>query len=171
MKFLLPLAMLTCLAAPALAQHPAGHEAKEDSVVRVIDRITVHRSMFHIVNRKQESTLVLRPNHTIVLQLTDRGLENVQKEIKKDAESMLGKMMRGALAGAVAQFLDHGIEYQLSDLKEARVENGVLVFERKNGERVFDDMEINDEEVLASFTPADAQRFATRVNEVVRARK
>lgn len=169
-KVLIPIAMLL-FATPAFAQHPTNHEAKEDSAVTVIDRVEIHRSSFHIVNRKEEAALVLRPKGTIVLQLTDAGLKQVKKEIKNEGEGLLSKMMHSALAGAVSQFLDHGLEYQLSDLKEARVEKGVLVFERKNGERVFDSIEINDEEILASFAPADAQRFATRVNEVIRARK
>jgi hypothetical protein len=169
-KFLIPMAMLL-LATPAFAQHPANHEAKEDSVVTVIDRMEIHRSTFHIVNRKQEAALVLRPKGTIVLQLTDAGLKQVKKEIKSEGDGLLSKMMHSALAGAVSQFLDHGLEYQLSDLKEARVEKGVLVFERKNGERVFDSIEINDEEILATFAPAEAQRFAARVNEAIRTRK
>jgi hypothetical protein len=169
-KYLIAVAALA-VATPAFAQDTSHHKTHEDSVVRVIDRLPIHKSTFHILNRKQETALVLRPSGTIVLQLTDRGLKNIKQEIDEEGKSLVGKMMHAALAGAISKFLDHGMEYQLSDLKEARVEDGVLVFERKNGEKIFDDMSINDEKVMASFAPADAQRFAARVNEVVRARK
>ena len=170
MKYLVAIALLA-VAQPALAQTSIPVDVDGDSVVHVIDRIPIHKSTFHMLNRKQEIAMVLRPGGTIVLQLTDRGLEKVKKDISKEGESVFGKMLHGALAGAVGKFLDHGMEYDLSDLKEARVEKGVLVLERKNGERMFGDMEINDEQVLETFAPGEALRFAARVNQVVKARK
>ena len=166
MKLVIAAAMLV-FATPAFAQKDVHVTVDGDSVVKVIDRVEIRKSTFHIVNVKQETALIVRDS-TIVLQLTDRGLKNIKREIKKEGESALGKMLHAALAGAMEEFLDHGMEYQLSDLKEARVEKGVLVLERKNGELIFDEMEVNGEEVLETFSPEDARRFAAHVNRRVR---
>jgi hypothetical protein len=166
MKLVIAAAMLA-FATPVLAQEDIHVTMDGDSVVRIVDRIELTKSAFHIVNVKQETALIVRDS-TIVMQLTDRGLQNIKREIKKEGESALGKMMHAALAGALEEFLDHGMEYQLSDLKEARVENGVLVLERKNGDLIFDEMEINGDDVLETFSRADAVRFAAYVNRRIR---
>lgn len=165
MKLIVALAMLAT-ATPAFAQTSVQATVDGDSVVRIIDRVSVKKS-FHIVNRKQETALIVRDN-TMILQLTDKGLKHVKQSIKEEGESAIGKIMHAALAGAITQFLDHGMEYDLADLKEVRVEKNVLVFERKNGERIFEDMEINGEEVLESFSPEDAKKFASYVNKRIR---
>jgi hypothetical protein len=166
MKLIIAAAMLA-FAAPASAQKDVHVTVDGDSVVKVVDRVEIGKSTFHILNIKQETALIVRDS-TLVMQLTDRGLANIKREIKKEGESALGKMMHAALAGAMEEFLDHGMEYQLSDLKEARIEKGVLVLERKNGDLIFDEMEINGEEVLETFAPLDAARFAAHVNRLIR---
>src|SRR5688572_30751314 len=124
MKYLIAAAFFAA-ATPAFAQttRVVHKTTDEDSVVRVIERVSVKNSTFHILNRK-ENTALLVQNGTIVLQLTDKGLKHVKHEIKQEGESALGKIMHAAMAVAVAQFLDHGMEYQISDLKEARYEDG-----------------------------------------------
>jgi hypothetical protein len=166
MKFAV-VAALFAIATPALAQKDVHVTVDGDSVVKVIDRVEITKSTVHIVNKTQETALLVRGN-TMVLQLTDRGLKNIKQEIRKEGEGALGKMMHAALAGAISEFLDHGMEYDLADLKEARVEKGALVLERKNGEKIFDNFEINDEEVLETFSEQDARRFAAHLNKLIR---
>lgn len=169
MKYLITVALLAA-ATPAAAQTSkvvVNGTTHEDSIVRVIDRVEVKKSTFHILNRKQDTAMLVRDG-AIVVQLTDKGLKHMKREIKKEGESALGKILHAAMAGAVAEFLDHGMEYQLSDLKQARYENGAIVLIRKSGERVFEDMEINGEQVMESFSRADSERFVAHVNKLIR---
>jgi hypothetical protein len=135
----------------------------EDSAARVIDRLPLRKASYHIVNEKREAALLLRES-SIVLQMTDDGLDRMNKEIKKTSESFLGRMLHAALAGAVTNMLDHGIEYDLRDLKNARVENGVLVLENNAGEKIFQEVNVNNQKVLETFSAANATAFAKRVN-------
>ena len=167
MKSVVVVLAMLAISSPALAQKAVHVTVDGDSVVKVIDRVEIRKSTFHVLNKKRETALIVRDD-AIIMQLTDRGLKNIKREIRNEGESALGKVMHAALAGAVAEFLDHGMEYKLSDLKEARVENGVIVLERKNGEKIFDDMDINGDEVLESFAPEDAARFAAHVNRLIR---
>ena len=77
----------------------------------------------------------------------------------------LMKLLEKMLLGSIKALLDHGIEYSLTDLKEARVEDGVLVLESKTSdEPIFGSVKVNDDNVLESFSEADARRFAKLVN-------
>jgi hypothetical protein len=150
-----------CAALPAVPTIPA----RQDSVARVIERLPLHTSAFYILNDTRAAALLLRDT-SIVLQLTDRGLEEVDRDVKRaKADGVLSRIIHGALAGAVTTMMDHGIEYSLRDLKEARVDKGVLVLESKSGNRVFGSVSVNDRNVIETFREVDARRFAKRVND------
>ena len=165
MVSLLPLALISALSfAP---QQSISIDAGNDSTTRVIERLALSDAKFSIVNEENQAALLLL-DKTIVLQMTDEGLRHVGREIKRDVRekpTFLKTVLGAVLAGSVVTMLDHGIEYSLSDLKEARVENGKLVLESKSGERIFESVSINNDKVLATFSASEARRFAKRVNE------
>jgi hypothetical protein len=166
MSVLFALAAATLVAvAPASA---AAQNAGPDSVTRVINRLPLTAAKFSVLNEKDEAALLLLDS-TIVLQMTDRGLQKLRKDVKRETAkepNLLGKLIGSLVGGTVITMLDHGIEYSLRDLKDARVENGVLVLENKAGERIFESVQINDSKVLETFSEAEARRFAKRVNAV-----
>ncbi|HEX8451213.1 MAG TPA: hypothetical protein VF647_03895, partial [Longimicrobium sp.] len=59
-------------------------------------------------------------------------------------------------------------EYPVSELREARYENGRLVLEDREGNSIFKDVQVNDVQVMESFSPAEARAFAARVNQARR---
>ena len=166
MSFIYVLATLFTFATPNAAAARVPVVQEKDSVARVIDRLQLSKANFSILNRKKVAALLLL-DKTIVLQMTDAGLDELGREMKKENSekpSGMPKLLEKIVMSSVKALLDHGIEYQLSDLGEARVENGVLVLESKSGDRIFDETKINDEPVLATFAEADARRFAQLVN-------
>ena len=74
------------------------------------------------------------------------------------------KMVKGSVQSAIGT----RVAFPISGVRDARYENGRIVFDW-NGKSpgVFDNTKINGKPLLASFTPADAQRFV----DAVRARK
>ena len=91
---------------------------------------------------------------TIVLQFTNRGLEDVNRK-SDDTTASLGERFfaRLAMAGVVT-LLDHGIAYRLDALGEARSEGSRLVLVDRKGKRVFEDVDANGRQVLESFVPS-----------------
>ena len=165
MTALLPLALMSALGF-APQQSVSLDMSSNDSTTRVIDRLPLAAAKFSIINEEKHAALLLL-DKTIVLQMTDEGLRDIRREVRKETSekpSFMGKILGSMLASGVVSMLDHGIEYSLSDLREARVENGKLVLENKSGERVFESVNINDEKVLATFSESAALRFAKRVN-------
>jgi hypothetical protein len=68
----------------------------------------------------------------------------------------------------VRTMLDRGIEFPVSELREARYANGRLELVGHNGKPVFENVKINDTDVMESFDPAQARAFAARVNQARR---
>jgi hypothetical protein len=71
----------------------------------------------------------------------------------------------GMVRVGVSSLLSHGIEYPLSDLADARYENGSLFFVRINDERIFEDVQIDDTAIMHGFRPHDARAFVARFRE------
>lgn len=135
-----------------------------DSVARLVPRLSPEDAAYSITTRDGRTALLLRDT-SMVLQLTDRGLAELGREKRTEQEDgflteLLGTMLRSGLR----MLLDRGIEYSLYDLREARVEDGVLVFESVSGHEVFDGVEMNGGRVMEQFGERDARAFAQRVN-------
>jgi hypothetical protein len=167
MSFAYVLASLLTFAVPSQPASPNPAIQEKDSISRVVDRLPLKSARHYIVNRRNTAALLLLDT-TIVLQMTDQGLKDLGREMKSNSNekpSGMPKLLEKMLLGSIKALLDHGIEYSLSDLKEARVEDGVLVLESKTSDDpVFSGVKINDDRVLETFSEADARRFAKLVN-------
>jgi hypothetical protein len=158
---------LALFAHPATAQH--RRDRHDDDNARVVSRQPLHRAASAIQTRNGEVALLLVGDR-LVMQLTDRGLGKVDRDIDDDAkeEGAFARFISGVVRSGVRSLLDHGIEYPLSEIREARFQDGRLVLIDREGDEIFDDVEINDTDVMHSFAPAEARAFAARVNQARR---
>jgi hypothetical protein len=121
------------------------------------------------LRNRDRSVAVLLNDTTIVLQLTDRGLDRIGQDIENDSTKGVGSRILARMLGAgVVGLLDHGVAHRLSALRQARVEGTRLVLENQQGERVFADVDVNGRRVMDDFAPAEAERFAAAVNLAIR---
>jgi beta-lactamase regulating signal transducer with metallopeptidase domain len=156
---------------PSVRQHREAGTARigsstSDSVARIIRRIPPNTAAHAITTRDGGSILLLR-DATLVLQLTDRGLDGVARDDRSGDEGgggFLSSLLDGMLRGGLRVLLDHAIEYSLSDVREARYEDGRLVIESVRGTDVFGDVNTNGGAIMAGFHARDARAFAARVN-------
>jgi beta-lactamase regulating signal transducer with metallopeptidase domain len=135
-----------------------------DSIARLIPRQPLSAAAYAITSFDGRAALLLRDT-TIVLQLTDRGLEEIgtpdaDEEERGFLTALLGSMLRGGLR----MLLDRGLEYSLADLREARYESGRLVLENRRGNDIFENVQVNGGPIMESFAERDAREFAQRVN-------
>jgi hypothetical protein len=163
------LGALLVIALPAAAQLQASARVSvPDSVAWVVSREPLGIADATLRNRDR-TVAVLLNDTTIVLQLTDRGLDRISHEIESDSTKGIGGRFLARLLGAgVVGLLDHGIAHRLSALRAARVEGNRLVLENREGVRVFADVDVNGRRVMDDFSPAEAERFATAVNDAIR---
>jgi beta-lactamase regulating signal transducer with metallopeptidase domain len=136
-----------------------------DSIARIVPRLAASQASYAIVTRSGQVALLLRDS-TIVVQLTDRGLEEIGRtDARRDEDrGFLSTLFESMLRTGLRVLLDHGIEYALADLREARYEDGRLVLESRRGGDVFRNLDIDGRDVMADFRPRDARTFAARAN-------
>jgi hypothetical protein len=164
--------LLLATASPAAAQlQVSAHVNAPDSVAWIVSRQPL--GIADATLRSRDRTVaVLLNDTTIVLQLTDRGLDQVSDKIENDSTSGIGSRILARMLGAgVVGLLDHGIAHRLSALREARVEGSRLVLENIEGERVFADVDVNGRRVMDDFSQTEAERFAAAVNRAIRSRR
>ena len=162
-------ALLLAAAAPATAQlQVSARVPAPDSVAWVVAREPLGVADATLRNRDR-TVAVLLNDTTIVLQLTDRGLDRISHDIENDSTNGVGGRLLARILGAgVVGLLDHGIAHHLSALRAARVEGTRLVLENREGKRVFADVDVNGRRVMDDFSPAEAERFAAAVNDAIR---
>lgn len=103
----------------------------------------------------------------IVVKLSDKTMARVRQET--DTANVqgtgLGASIEKMVKRTVASTLNQQMEYPLSEVKDARYENGRIVLERNDGKSAFlANTDINHRKLMESFRPEDAQRFVAAVN-------
>jgi hypothetical protein len=167
MRALVLVCAALAFAAPAHAQRG---QTRDDSDARIVERQPLRRATSAIETRGGEVALLLI-DRKLVMQFTDRGLSQIERDMDHDAkkeEAGFARVLAGMVRGGVRTMLDRGIEYPVSELREARYENGRLVLEDRAGKPIFADVRVNDIQVMESFPPAEARAFAARVNQARR---
>ena len=152
-------ALSICSATPAEAQKV---NINGDSVAFIIDRQPLRRAAYSIVTTDGESALLLTDT-TIIVQLTDAGLNHLDREITRSTRNdSVPELVGHMVAGALKPFLNHGIAYNLRDLGDAKYTDGRLDIRRKSGETVFGHLDMYGHDVMESFSADDAREFARR---------
>jgi hypothetical protein len=159
------LAALFALPSAAQAQQIRVGSGNTTDEARIVPRMTLQQAEHGIVTQDGQVALLLT-REGVVLQLTDEGLEQVAAPKPREQEGgMFAELISSVVRGSVRTLLNRGIEMPYSDLAEARYENGRLFFVRTNGETVFDDVRINETDVMAGFRPREARAFVARFRE------
>jgi hypothetical protein len=157
--------LLLLLATPATAQRT---DARGSDTSWIVPRVPLDRAVTTLLTRDSQAAVLLMDT-TLVLQFTDRGLSRMDKGIRDSMPQDFGHRLVARMVGsALVEMFDHGIAYNLRDLRGAHVEGNRLVLEDLAGKRVFDRVELNGQDVMDDFSPADASRFAAAVNRALR---
>ena len=172
-RALVPLGLAAALLLAAATESSAQtrisvHADAPDSVSWVVPRqpLGLSEATLRTIDRR---VAVLLVDTTLVLQLTDRGLDEMSDDIAREkAASTGGRILARMIGAALTGMFDHGIAYRLSALRSARADGTRLVLEDRDGHRVFDQVEINGRQVMDDFSPAEVQRFADAVNRAIR---
>ena len=99
--------------------------------------------------------------------LSDKTMDKVRKETDTSAvkDSGFGGSIERFVKKTVQSTLGQQFEYPMSDVRDARYENGAIVLDVNGREpRLLANTKVGGKKLLESFRPEDAQRFVAAVN-------
>jgi hypothetical protein len=177
MKKWLPVLALPALlaAAQAHAQVHGGDEraVRDDRAAgHVVERLRGGDAEFGITSRDGKLSLLLSPEG-VTMQLTDRTLREIDRDMDEDArdeDGALGRMISSMVRGSVRSLLDHGYRYGYDEIRDVRYEDGRLRITGVDGTPLLEHVKVDDDDAMRAFSPSDAREFV-RQFERLRARR
>ena len=167
MKTSIAIALFALAAMPAL---PTGPQAEamtiscRDKYVRLRDHQDVADAVVSIDSRNGKVTLLMT-ERVVAFQLSDRTLNRVRRELRakreeqEEQDNWFAAAIVTAVAGTVNELIDTSVQCRIRDLRDVSYRDGRLVFTTRDGRQIFEDVDMDDSDVLASFTERDAQKF------------
>ena len=133
------------------------------------------RARFAMLTEDRAAALVLTRD-VVAVQLSDRVLRDLDREIarekdKDDEDGLLASVIKSAVLGSVRELLDHSLACPIADLRDVRYRDGRLILITEDGDRIFEDLDINDHKVLEGFSEPDAQAFVREFRRVKERRR
>ncbi len=169
MKAALLLAALLAVASagPAPAHESHGVRLNRfdcDEPLRWGPRHAAAQARHAITSEDGKLTFVLT-DRVLALQFSDRTMRKLDRELHRarhedDDSGPVGEAIKVAVVGAVRSMLAHSAECPVRELRDVRVADGRLVIVARDGARLFERFEVDDEDVLDAFDPRDAERLA-----------
>jgi hypothetical protein len=106
---------------------------------------------------------LLLTSHRVAVQLSDHTWHKLDRKLREkqddDEDNVLATAIKQVVISSVRSMFDHSVECRVRDLERVDYSGGRLIFTAENGDRVFENLEVNDRDVMASFTERDARAF------------
>ena len=163
--------LLAALLVPvqSTAQHHDFMFGDDDIDADVTDRLE-HRDAEFAMTTRQGSVDMMVTDHAILIQFSDRFMDNVEDEIHNDDDqyeyeeaSVLADVFKSMITSGVRSLLDHALTIPLHEIKDAYYDNGRIYLIDYEDEEIFGDLEIEDVDVMEDFSRRDARRFIAEV--------
>ena len=107
--------------------------------------------------------VVLLTKDVLAIQLSDHFMHKVKREFKAeedaDEDNAFSQAVKTIVLTTVNSVISHSAECSLRDVGDVDYRNGSLVITTEDGDRLFDDLAVEDRVVLDSFDERDARAF------------
>lgn len=130
-----------------------------------------HDDAEYAMTTREGSVDLLVANDAILIQFSDRFLENLEEEIRDDEEenydeaSVLADVIKSMVSSGVREMLDHALAIALDEIGEVYYDDGRLYIIDREGEEIFGDLEIDDVDVMEDFSRRDSRRFVAEAEK------
>lgn len=119
---------------------------------------------------EDDDAMLLITNEVVAVQLSDRVLRKVRRELRReenaDDDNALAHAIKAVVLSGVRALLDHSAECSIRDLRDVEYRHGCLVFTTEDGESLFEDMNVDDQDVMRSFSESNARAFVREFRRV-----
>jgi hypothetical protein len=137
---------------------------KNDIDADVTSRLFHKDAEFAMTTNEGSVDLMLTSN-AIVIQFSDRFLEDLDSEIRNEADldeaSVLAEVITSMVSTGVHSLLNHALTIPMTEIREVYYDNGKLHIVDRDGEEIFGELEIDDVYIMEDFSRRDARRFVS----------
>jgi len=124
------------------------------------------------INSERGEAILLLTDRVVAVQLSDRVLRKLDRKMKQeqkeDESNILAQTLKTAVLSSVRALLDHSAECSIRDVKRVDYQRGRLIITAHNGERLFEDLEVDDRDVMEDFSESDARAFVREFDRLKR---
>ena len=152
---------------------PAQSFAQDDDMFSVHDDLDaditsrlVHKDAEYAMTTREGSVDLMLTNNAIVIQFSDRFLQDLDDEIRSEGDhveeaSVLADVLTSMISSGVHSLLDHAIAIPISEIRDVYYDDGKLHIIDHDGEEIFEDIEIDDINIMEDFSRRNARRFVS----------
>lgn len=150
----------------SVAQHHHLFSDHDDLDADITSRLVHNEAEYAMTTREGSVDLMLADN-AIFIQFSDRFLEDLDDEIRNEAEtdvdeaSVLLELFTSMISSGVHSLLDHALAIPISEIRDVYYDDGKLHIIDHHGDEIFDDLEIDDINIMEDFSRRDARRFVS----------
>ena len=151
---------------PGVNPDPNPGAANQGSATRRDSALTLGPGDVKITNEDSSVDMAV-VGQKIVVRLSDKTMDKVRRETDTSAvkDSGFGGSIERFVKKTVQSTLGQQFEYPMSDVRDARYENGAIVLDVNGREpRLLANTKVGGKKLLESFRPDDARRFVAAVN-------
>lgn len=156
--------LLLMIPVQSIAQHDDMFSIEEDINADITDRLDIKDSEYGMTTKEGSVDLMLT-NHSIIIQFSDRFLTDLDDEIRSEADvdeaSVLAEVITSMVSSGVQSLLNRAIEIPIYEIKEVYYDDGWLHIIDRDGEEIFEELEIDDVYIMEDFSRRDARRFVS----------
>ena len=151
---------------PGINPDPNPGAANQGNATRRDSALTLGPGDVKITNEDSSVDMAV-VGQKIVVRLSDKTMDKVRRETDTTAvkDSGFGGSIERFVKKTVQSTLGQQFEYPMSDVRDARYENGAIVLDVNGKEpRLLANTKVGGKKLLESFRPEDARRFVAAVN-------
>ena len=150
--------------------HAQNIEMPSDIDAEAVDRFS-ESDVIRLITNRDESVNLIVAETGIAIQFSEQFMDNLDDEINSadgDGDnSVLAKTIKSMVSSGVRTILDHAILIPFYEIGSISYEDGRIIITDMNGEELFEDLEVNDKQVMEDFSRRDSRRFVADAEKLL----
>ena len=150
--------------------HAQNIEMPSDIDADAVDRFSEPNTIRFITNSDETVNLIVAETG-IAIQFSDQFMNNLEDEINSKEsdgdDSVLAKTIKAMVSSGVRTILDHAILIPFYEIGSVSYKDGRIYITDVNGNELFEDLEINDKQVMEDFSRRDSRRFVADAEKLL----
>ena len=150
--------------------HAQNIEMPSDIDADAVDRFSESNAIRFITNSDETVNLIVAETG-IAIQFSDQFMNNLEDEINSNEsdgdDSVLAKTIKSMVSSGVRTILDHAILIPFYEIGSVSYKDGRIYITDVNGKELFEDLEINNKQVMEDFSRRDSRRFVADAEKLL----